>query len=330
MQIDLRTVSLKPQRNTFSHVARRLGGDKPASRYQEGTFDIQATHHFHYRPLWDPEHEIHDPARTAIRMKDWYAFKDPRQYYYGTYVVARGRQQEAAEAAFALFEDRGLAATLPAPVRQVALETLVPLRHVEWAGNMNDAAICAYGYGTALTAPAMYHAMDHLGIAQYLSRIGLALDGPAALDAAKKAWLEDPRWQPLRRYAEDTLVLKDWFELFVAQDLVLEGVLFPLVFDHADRALAARGGAALSPLTRFMSEWFEESARWVDAQLKTAAAESAENKALLAGWARRWRERAVEAVAPVAAAVLGADGQAVLDRVVTDLGARATRAGVAL
>jgi phenol hydroxylase P1 protein len=330
MQIDLRTVALTPKRNTFSHVARRLGGDRPASRYQEGTLDLQATHHFHYRPLWDPDHEIHDPSRTAIQMKDWYAFKDPRQYYYGTYVVARARQQEATEAAFALFEERGLAATIPAAVRTVALETLVPLRHVEWAANMNNASICAYGYGTAFTAPAMYHSMDHLGIAQYLTRIGLVLDGPGVLDGAKAAWLGDPRWQPLRRYVEDTLVLKDPFELFVAQNLVLEGVLFPLVFDHLDRALAAKGGAALSPLTRFMAEWFDETARWIDAQVKTAAAESPENRATLTRWARTWRDRAVEAVAPVARHALGADAAAVLDRVTTDLGARASRAGVTL
>ncbi|MGT2489882.1 hypothetical protein ACU4GD_03390 [Cupriavidus basilensis] len=31
--------------------------------------------------------------RTAIVMKDWYALKDPRQYFYGAYVTARGRQQ---------------------------------------------------------------------------------------------------------------------------------------------------------------------------------------------------------------------------------------------
>lgn len=330
MQIDLRTVTLKPQRNTFDHVARRLGGDKPASRYQEGTFDIQATHHFHYRPLWDPDHEIHDPARTAIKMKDWYAFKDPRQFYYGTYVVARGRQQEAAEAAFTLFEERELAATLPAAVRAIALETLVPLRHAEWAANMNNSSICAYGYGTGFTAPAMYHAMDHLGIAQYLTRIGLALDGPGVLDAAKKAWLEDPRWQPLRRYVEDTLVVKDPFELFVAQNLVLEGVLFPLVFDHLDRALAARGGAAISPLTRFMAEWFDESSRWIDAQIKTAAGESAENRAVLAGWVRAWHDRARGAIAPVAQHALGAAAAGVLDRVDADLRARAGRAGVTL
>ena len=35
MQLDLRTVTIKPLRQTFTHVARRIGGDKPASRYQD-------------------------------------------------------------------------------------------------------------------------------------------------------------------------------------------------------------------------------------------------------------------------------------------------------
>ena len=54
MQLDLRTVSIRPKRQTFSHIARRLGADKPASRYQEGTLDLQVTHNFHYRPYWAP------------------------------------------------------------------------------------------------------------------------------------------------------------------------------------------------------------------------------------------------------------------------------------
>lgn len=330
MQIDLRTVSLKPLRQTFVHVARRLGGDRPASRYQEATLDVQADANFHYRPLWQPEREIFDPARTAIRMKDWYAFKDPRQYYYGTYVVARGRQQDAADAAFTLVEERGLAALVPAEVRRLALETLVPLRHVEWAGNLNDAAICAYGYGTAVTQPAIYASMDHLGMAQYLTRIALVLDGPGALDAAKAAWLGEARWQGLRRYVEDALVTRDWFELLVAQHLALEGVLFPLVFDHLDRAVAERGGAPISMMTRFMAEWFVETSRWVDAQLATAAAESAENRALLSRWARTWRGRALEAAAPVARHALGAEAPAILERVAAELDARAAKAGLAL
>ena len=56
MQIDIKTADIKPIRNTFDHVAKRLGKDKPASRYQEATYDIQPETNFHYRPLWDPEH----------------------------------------------------------------------------------------------------------------------------------------------------------------------------------------------------------------------------------------------------------------------------------
>ena len=64
MQIDLRTVAIKPVRQTFDHIARRFG-DKPASRYQEGTYDIQQTDIFHYRPMWEPELALFDERRTG-------------------------------------------------------------------------------------------------------------------------------------------------------------------------------------------------------------------------------------------------------------------------
>jgi phenol hydroxylase P1 protein len=35
-------------------------GDKPASRYQVGTFNVQPTENFHYRPTWDPAHNLYD------------------------------------------------------------------------------------------------------------------------------------------------------------------------------------------------------------------------------------------------------------------------------
>ena len=92
MQIDLRTVSITPLRQTYNHVADRLGGDKAASRYIEATMDVQANANFHYRPTWDPEHELFDATRTALKMKDWYALKDPRQLYYGSYTQARARR----------------------------------------------------------------------------------------------------------------------------------------------------------------------------------------------------------------------------------------------
>ncbi len=331
MHIDLRTVSIKPLRQTYDHVARRIGGDKPASRYQEGTFDLQATHNFHYRPTWDPQHEIFDPSRSAIRMADWYAFKDPRQFYYGAYALARAKQQDTAEGNFDFVEDRGLADDLPAALRDAVLKLLVPLRHVAWGSNMNNAAICAYGYGTAFTQPCVYQAMDQLGIAQYLTRIGLLLGDVAVLDEAKAAWMDDDAWQGLRRYVEDSFVLKDPFELYVAQNVVLDGLLYPLVYETViDGVLAARGGTAVAMLTRFMTDWFGETRKWVDATLKTAAAESVGNQALLQKWIAHWRDRAAGALLPVARIALDEDAEAVLADTLQQFDVRLAKAGVAL
>lgn len=330
MHLDLRTVSIKPLRQTFDRVAARIGSDKPASRYQEATLDVQSDANFHYRPLWDQEHALYDASRTAVKMVDWYAFKDPRQFYYGTYTLARARMQETAEGDFDFVEERGLASKYPAAAKALALEVLLPLRHVEWGGNMNNTSICAYGYGAAITQPCIFQAMDHLGMAQYLTRTGLLLGDVADLDSAKQAWLADAKWQPLRHYVEDTFVLQDWFELFVAQNLVLDGLLYPLVYQHFDDALSEQGGPVVSMLTRFQNEWYAENSKWVNATLKTAVGESAENQQLISQWTKAWRDRAIAALAPVAALALGEKADAVMTELLEEFNARAVKFGLTL
>ena len=330
MQIDLRTVSITPLRQTYNHIAERLGADKPASRYIEGTMNVQPDANFHYRPTWDPEHELFDPRRTRLVMQDWYALKDPRQFYYGTYTQARARMQEVAEADFDLVESRGLAERYDDDARRKALDFYVPLRHVAWGANMNGAYQCAYGYGTAITQPCLYAGMDQLGIAQYLTRLGLLLGNQGELEAGKQAWLQAPEWQGLRRVVEDTWVLKDWVELFVAQNVVLDGVLFALAYKEVDEALSQQAGPVVSMLTRFQAEWAQDANKWVDAVMKTAAAESADNKALLNGWYADWRSRVQAALAPVAALALGAEAPAALERSVALLDARMAKAGLAI
>lgn len=331
MHIDLRTVTIKPLRHTFDNIARRLGADKPATRYQEGTLDMQQTANFHYRPTWDPDHQIYDASRTAIKMADWYAFKDPRQFYYGAYTMARAKQQDTAEANFDFVENRNLADTLPADVRATVLELLVPLRHVAWGSNMNNASICAYSYGTAFSQPGIYQAMDQLGIAQYLTRVGLLLGGVESLEVAKTSWMEGDAWQGLRRYVEDCMVIQDPVELFVAQNVALDGLLYPLVYETiVDDVLSAKGGTPVAMLTQFMTDWFTETKRWTDATMKTAAAESDENKDILAKWVIQWRDRAAAALLPVARIALNERTDALVAEVVQQFDARLIKSGVPL
>lgn len=309
MHVDIKTSSVKPIRNTYAYVQKRFG-DKPASRYQEASYDIQEEINFHYRPLWQPTHEIFDSSRTQVTMQDWYALKDPRQLYYATYTLIRARQQEVMESNFAFVEKNALFASIPVDLLEKARKLLVPLRHYEWGANMNNSFITGYGYGATLTNATMFATMDRLGTAQYLTRIGLLVDGnqPECLELGKQEWLDAACWQPLRQSVERMFVVQDWFELFVAQNLVFDGYLYPLVKAIVDRELVGKGASALGMLTAFMSEWYDETQPWVNSVLKTAAAESPANRELLVGWIATWQVPAREAIAALLAE-LGSDPQ---------------------
>lgn len=319
MTIEIKTSTLEPVRNTYAHIERRFG-DKPATRYQEATYDVQSESYLHYRPLWQPDKELNDPSRTRIVMEDWYAFRDPRQFYYGAYVQQRSKMQEVAENNYAFFEKRNLADLLSDDLKDKVLRYLVPLRHLEHTANLNNMYASSYGYGTAITQACLFNGMDRLGIAQYLSRIGLILDGNSgdALAQAKQQWLEEDVWQGMRALAENTTVVEDWFEVLVAQDVVLDTLVFDLVYRQFDEWLQKNGGQDVGMLVEFMQVWAKDSNRWVDAVLKTAAAESEQNKALLEQWIDDWREKAGEALQPLASAMLGDDAltlaQAELDK----------------
>lgn len=247
MSVEIKTLDTKPIRNTFAHLARRFG-DKTPSRYQEATYDIQEVEGFHYRPLWEADKEIFDASRTAIVMADWYALKDPRQHYYMTYTVARARQNEIVEGHFDFVETNGLLAQVPAEVLDLALRMLLPLRHYEWGANMNNALITAWGYGAALCNAAQFATVDRLGIAQLLSRIGLLADGNlgTSLTSAKAQWMNAPEWQPLRKTLEQSFIKSDWFELFLTQNLVFDGLVYPLFYRRFEKHLAGKGGQIVS------------------------------------------------------------------------------------
>jgi phenol hydroxylase P1 protein len=171
--------------------------------------------------------------------------------------------------------------------------------------------------------------MDQLGVAQYLTRMGLVLGDQGEVQTAKKAWMDQPQWQELRRYVEDTMVIKDWFEMFVAQHVALDGLLFGLAYIEIDQALNDKAGPTVSLLTRFQTELFEDSSKWVDASLRIAAAENPANKLQLKTWIAHWRARAVAALQPLASMALGGEADAALTRVSARLDARLAKAGLA-
>ena len=306
MTIEIKTDSVQPIRHTYSHIARRFG-DKPATRYQEASFDIAATTNFHYRPLWDAEHELNDVNLSAVKMKDWYEITDPRQFYYGAYVGNRAKMQEGAETSYGFCEKRGLLKRLDERVQTSILKYLVHFRHMNQAANMNNSSIASEAVGATAAQPHIFQAMDHLGMGQYLSRIALMIDGNtgSALDISKNYWMNDPIWQPLRKLAEDSMVVRDWFELTVLQNLLIDKAIFAFAYEALDDWFAQQGAEDISMLTEFMRDWNKDTLRWVTAVVKTAAAESDSNREAIQSWVDKWEPEIFAALKPLAMQTTG-------------------------
>lgn len=306
MSVEIKTSSVSTIRNTYSHIKRRFG-DKPATRYQEASYDIASTENFHYKPLWEPDKLLNDPSRTAIKMADWYAINDPRQFYYGAYVGSRAKMQENAESSFKFCDKRDLISNLDENIQHKLLKYLVPFRHLNQSANMNNSLIAADSTATTVAQAHIYQAMDHLGIGQYLSRIGLMIDGNTgtALTASKAFWMQDPVWQPMRKLAEDSMVLSDWFEVTLLQNLLIDKVIFSFAYESLDTWFSEMGARDVGMLTEFMRDWNKDTTRWIVAVIKTAVAESDYNKETIQAWVNHWEPQVFAALQPIALETVG-------------------------
>ncbi|MFN8192093.1 MAG: hypothetical protein U0R78_17045 [Nocardioidaceae bacterium] len=304
MQFELRTQVIEPPRKTFQHLIDRYG-DRPASRYEEGSIDIQATTNFHYRPLWAPDKEIFDPDYSVLKLTDPYSFTDPRQFYYAPYVTSRSDMHEAFGSTLAYLEKRGMFDRLPEAWSSLFLSIVLPLRHYEAGAQMISADACRFGWGTTTTQCFGYAAFDRIGNAQILSRAGISFGGGTAdsLALAKTTWLEDDAFQPLRKLMEETMVQRDWGVAMVTLD-VLDQLVYGLLYNHLDDAALTAGATSYSLVAQHLTGWFTDQRRWFDALYKAWATDpelGATNAELISGIAATAIASGVAALAPVAA-----------------------------
>jgi phenol/toluene 2-monooxygenase (NADH) P1/A1 len=268
VQYELRTQVVEAKRKTFQHLIERYG-DRPASRYEEGSIGLQPMENFHYRPLWAPTHEIYDDSWSRLKLTDPDGFTDPRQYYYAPYVTARAHLHEAFSETLKYLSSRDLLDRLPEAWKAVLAEVVIPLRHYESGAQMISTYGCRFAFGTTVEQCLSYAAFDRVGVAQMLSRVGIALDGGAdtLLVTAKATWTDAPAMQPLRRLTEELLVESDWAVSIIGVDIV-DQLTYSLLYQHLDEAALMGGAGGYSLIAQHFSTWFADHRRWISALLK--------------------------------------------------------------
>jgi phenol/toluene 2-monooxygenase (NADH) P1/A1 len=308
MGYELRTNTIEPRRTTFDPLVARFG-DKPATRYQEATYGMQPMENFHYRPFWDPEHELYDPDFSAVKLTDPYSYSDPRQYYYNTYVSTRAADYDAFGRTLKYVESMQMFDRLPEDWHAVVVCCLLPLRHYESGAQLISINGARFAWGTTVSQAASYAAFDRIGNAQLLSMIGLAVGGGTAskLHEAKELWLHEPHLQGLRRLVEEALIEKDWVNGLIALELA-DAQLYPLLYRHLDERSIFQNAGAYSLLAQHFSAWYTDQQKWVTPLLKawvTDPDHGEANREALSGMVDRWMPQATEAVGLLASAIEG-------------------------
>jgi phenol/toluene 2-monooxygenase (NADH) P1/A1 len=265
VQFELRQQVIEPVRQTFTPLVKRYG-DRPATRYEEGSVGIQSTEHFHYRPLWDPRHDIYDADYSALKLSDPDAYTDPRQFYYTPYVVNRAALHEAFGRNLTYVVDRGLLTKMPQTWQDLVTKAVLPLRYYESGAQLINVEGGRFAYGTTIEQVFTYASFDRIGNAQLLSRIGIALgeNSDAVLATTKPAWMEDPNLQGMRRLIEELLVEPDWALSNIGLDLC-DRLVFPLLTAHLDEAALLGGAGAYSLLIQQLGLWWTDQRKWLDA-----------------------------------------------------------------
>lgn len=144
--------------------------------------------------------------------------------------------------------DRIAADCVPLSARARASITAVwvPLRHLACAASLNAARLAAESSNGLLLAQSDELRELHLERTRFFSALGWGLGGANVLRAARNAWLQDPAFLALRRYAKDALSLHDSAESSLVLVLMLEGLLQPLLDAHALRRCLGEEASALS------------------------------------------------------------------------------------
>jgi len=143
--------------------------------------------------------------------------------------------------------------------------------------------------------------------------------------------MDDEAWQGIRALCEHTLVIKDWFELFIAQSLVMDTFIHVVHYQHLDEWLVENNGRDVAMLTEFMQDCFKDLTGWSNSTIKIVVAESDDNKQNCQRWLDKWQEKVVTAYRPLIEKMFSEEQVLIaLDDIQTQLAKRCKTVGLSV
>jgi NAD(P)H-flavin reductase/ferredoxin len=319
---------------TADDAMRNFDWYTPAKRratlYEDVTVDTQPSVHRHLNRGWPVSFEdgrgTWDDASTALQSTDWFAFRDPGEYWERPYYQRETAIEQQIDGAMQSAVEQGLIDDFsPEWVAFLRARLQVPayVEHGLWFALATIGRSCLSD--SVATCVCLQAAMKQRS-AQALVLYAMDLEqhhGAFPIAAAREAFLSDPVWQPTRRYLERLAATPDWGEVIVAANLCFEPVVGTLLRRELGiRAAAANGDTVTPVLARVAMQEWEWAQAWSTELVRFLSGDAAHgdhNRAVIERWVADWEPLANEAalaLAPLAEQIpRGIDTRSAVERV---------------
>ena len=254
---------------------------KTKNEYEEVTLMMQPYVHMQYRHIFDErDYDIFDPRYTRLKCSDWEAFRDPKKYWYTTYVNNRKKLAEETENGFSYAKELDVIKNLSPQWVDAIREYYTPLRHIEYGESVQMQHVIRYALGTAIEQCATYQAFDKIGRAQWISQWAMNMQEEHGdfLTYGKEFYLNDLSYEPILKYVEEVLVTDDWAEVLVATNLTLDLLLGNLMYREFNKEAVKQGDTHLSILNLVIAKQLDWSRDWAAALLGMLAKDEAKSR----------------------------------------------------
>lgn len=298
------------------HIAFRYftPAKRRATQYEEVTLHIQwapqnyATQGYfnrdvHNNPSWYPE-------STLLQAGDWWAYRDPCEEWYRPFVDRQAAIGAAIEQAIAGAKRSSMYSHV-SPLWIEFLSTHYALyRYPDYGLFMCQCHVQRDALSDVVSAPTVFQALEKDRHAQDVALYCMELESliPGYSDEnTMQFWMESPVWQPTRSLVEKLLACRDWGEVHLMINLVVEPLVSQLLSRELVLRYAPHFGDSVTPVieqgVEADREMRQSSAK---ALVEFLIKQDAGNVETINRWLATWAPRAVDAIdafAPVFAAL---------------------------
>ena len=250
------------------------------------------------------------PDSTALRCTDWWAFRDPSKQWQRPYVAVQAEQERGLDR----IVEAAKAEQLFADYDETWAKTVLGKYYAAYACLEYGLFRCfSYAQREALSATTgnvcIFNAADKIRHAQDITLYGMDLTEviPGFSDAeAKTVWLEDPVYQAARKNVEGLMASRDWGEVILGINLVLEPLLGVLARVQFFSRFATRNGDGVTPtiLATVENDW-QRNLKWTKEFVQVLLSDPEHgqgNKKVIDGWLATWlpyTQEAMQSLAPL-------------------------------